>query len=109
MGKDKQFENMTFKEIYSFMSRDLSNNVTKALKYCVTAGCLLFPMYFMKKLNVSMDIINNIATGATLAGVGCTGIVGQAIQDIRASLKKRIINSNIYNVRWYIIWCSFQL
>lgn len=88
MGKDKQFENMTFKEIYSFMSGDLSNNVTKALKYCVTAGCLLFPMYFMKKLNVSMDIINNIATGATLAGVGCTGIVGQAIQDIRASLKK---------------------
>ena len=88
MKKNKQFENMTFEEIYSFMNSNLTNNITNVLKYCVTAGCLLFPMYFMKKLNVPESVINNMATGATLAGVGCTGFVGQAIQDVRGLFVK---------------------
>ena len=40
MKKNKQFENMTFEEIYSFMNSNLTNNITNVLKYCVTAGCL---------------------------------------------------------------------
>lgn len=88
MKKNKQFENMTFEEIYSFMNSNLTNNITSALKYCVTAGCLLFPMYFMKKLNVPAGVINNMATGATLAGVGCRELVGQAIQDVRGLFER---------------------
>ena len=36
MKKNKQFENMTFEEIYSFMNSNLTNNITNVLKYCVT-------------------------------------------------------------------------
>ena len=71
----------TFSEVYRFLKDKPDSDIFQCFKSLFGIALLFFPALMCKEFTgtvVDMGIINNLATGATLAGAGVGAIVSKA-------------------------------
>ncbi len=94
MKNNRPFEPISFSDVYHYLEEINDKKFNTAVKSILGVGVLLFPKYVTYIFGLSSTtittIINDFATGATLAGAGVGKIVADAIKNITGLFTKKI-------------------
>lgn len=109
MGRNFELEKMTFDNIRIFLQGKGHDDTFEILNSIITASCIIFPYSATKIFGIPADKVNDLATGLTLAGVGCTSIVSNIITNIKSKLKSTDYEEEYLRVKiahYMLIWIS---